>query len=183
MRKVSSLIMVGVVFTAMLLQGCKITFNKADFGKAIVEKTNLTVLTYEENSSTSYDENIYYFLVDPANDSGLGDDIKEVYDAANDLLSQDEYSGKKIMIHIGFRNSRPNVINHICDMTNYDRKTHSKAYDSKAYDYIVQMDVTGITDDFPYYDAHKDYEINNQDYWTYFEDVDIHFNKYFNDEE
>ena len=178
MRKVSSLIMVGVVFTAMFLQGCKITFNKADFGKAIVEETNLKVLTYEENSYTSYDENIYYFLVDPANDLELGAEIKEVYDAANELLSQGEYSGKKIKIHIGFRNSRPNAINHICDMTNYDRKTHSK-----AYDHIVQMDVSGITDDFPYYDAHKDYEINNRDYWTYFEDVDIHFNKDFNDEE
>ena len=103
MRKVSSLIMVGVVFTAMFLQGCKITFNKADFGKAIVEETNLKVLTYEKNSYTSYDENIYYFLVDPANDLELGAEIKEVYD------------------------------------------------------------------------AHKDYEINNQDYWTYFEDIDFHF--------
>ena len=62
------------------------------------------------------------------------------------------------------------MINHICDMTNYDRKTHSK-----AYDHIIQMDVSGISDDFPYYDAHKDYEINNQDYWTYFEDIDFHF--------
>ena len=43
--------------------------------------------------------------------------------------------------------------------------------------------ISGITGDFPYYDAHKDYEINNRDYWTYFEDVDIHFNKDFNDEE
>ena len=90
MRKVSSLIMVGVVFTAMFLQGCKITFNKADFGKAIVEETNLKVLTYEENSYTSYDENIYYFLVDPANDLELGAEIKEVYDAACPRAAIDE---------------------------------------------------------------------------------------------
>ena len=32
MRKVSSLIMVGVVFTAMFLQGCKITFNSCFYG-------------------------------------------------------------------------------------------------------------------------------------------------------
>ena len=61
-------------------------------------------------------------------------------------------------------------------MTNYDRYT-----DFKAYDHIVQMDISGINDDFPYYDANKDYEINNQYYWTYFEDVDIHFNKDFFD--
>ena len=67
MRKVSSLIMVGVVFTAMFLQGCKITFNKADFGKAIVEETNLKVLTYEDNS---YTDNVFYLAGYPSKDLG-----------------------------------------------------------------------------------------------------------------
>ena len=173
MRKVSSLIMVGVVFTAMFLQGCKITFNKADFGKAIVEDSNLKVLTYDENSYTSYGENIYYFLVDPANDSALGDDIKEVYDVANDLLSQDEYKDEKIELFIGYKSIRPNATASICVMTNYDPKTKSK-----GYSHIVQMGVVGIKDEYPYYDDNKDYEVNNLDYWTYFEDIDIHFDDF-----
>lgn len=164
--------MVGVVFTAMFLQGCKITFNKADFGKAVVEDSNLKVLTYDERS-TGKDSTTYYFLADPANDSALGDDIKEVYDVANDLLSQDEYENEKIELFIGYKSIRPNATASICVMTNYDPKTKSK-----AYGHIVQIGVSGIKDDYPYYDENKDYEVNDLDYWTYFEDIDFWFDDF-----
>ena len=170
MRKVSHLIMVGVVFTAMFLQGCKITFNKADFGKAIVEETNLEVLTYDKRSAGK-DCTTYFFLVDPANDSDRGDDIKEVYDAANDLLSQDEFGNEKIELFIGYKSTRPNATTSICVLRNYDFNTNSK-----AYDHIVHINAEGINDDYPYYDEHKDYEVNSLDYWTYFEVTTIHYN-------
>jgi len=172
MRKVSSLIMVGVVFTAMLLQGCKFTINKDDFGKAIENEINLKMLTYDR-SSTTKESTEYWFLFDTTNTEAIGDEIKEVYDASNDLLNKDEFSNKKISVIIGFKDDMRNAIRSVCSMKNYDRETKSK-----VYNHIVQIDAVGIGDDFPGYDEHVNYELNDLDYWTYFEDVDIHFDDF-----
>lgn len=164
--------MVGVVFTAMFLQGCKVNINKDNFGKDLEKDLNPNVLTYEKRTS-EMESTRYWFMVDPTNIESLGDELKVVYDTANDLLSQDEYANEKITVAIGYKNNIPNAINPLCSMSNYDAKK-----DSKTYDHIVKIVVTGIHDDFPYYDEHVNYELNNLDYWTYFEGIDFWFDDF-----
>ena len=183
MRKTASLMMVIVIFASMLFQGCKkarendipelsqessATSETDEAYKALEEITDLQVLDFYNASEGAY-STTYRYVFEPEDIDYLGDDIKMVYDTANEILSQSKDSDVKIEITIGYDNDLPDI-GYVCLMKNYSDNT-----DSEANNYISDIGVLGIDDEFPGYDKYTNYEINDMDFWGYFADSDVSF--------
>ena len=181
MRKISGLITVATVFTAMLFQGCSFNINldnngiyvdkTADLSDELQKGIDTQVLSYDKRTSDKYSTS-YRFLIESENAEGLGDEIKTLYDNTNELLAGKDFEGEKIQIQIGYQ-SHPNAIAFACTMANFTDKN-----DNNGRDRITKITINGIDDDFSGYDKYGYYEVNDLDYWSKFNDVELVYYDY-----
>ena len=181
MRKISGLITVAAVFTAMLFQGCSFNINldnnginvdkTADLSDELQKGIDTQVLSYDKRTSDKYSTS-YRFLIESESTEGLGDEIKTLYDNTNELLAGKDFEGEKIQIQIGYQ-SHPNAITLACIMANFTDKN-----DNNGQDRITKITINGIDDDFSGYDKYGYYEVNDLDYWSAFNDVELAYYDY-----
>lgn len=173
-RKITSII--SIILSMMMLSGCinnpgqiNVGFPQGaetnDFLTAVNRDLDPNVIKYDGirstvNNKTNEVDYDYIFMIQDTK-GNIGDEVKIIYDIANDAFKEPEFRAQKTSMIIATKHFQPGVTNYVVSFSNYDKN-------GVIYDHIYSVYVGGIdrmTDD---YDPSFRYEINDLAYWDSF---------------
>lgn len=137
--------------------------------RPIISVVDSDILDYDGCYEGSYGVYRCNFTIVSDNAEGVGNELKLIYDKANQLLK--EKNENNIEIFIDVPRVEHGVSNIIAVFQNYynDYIGVDKCY------YICYVQGRNIDSDAAIYDSNYDYEINHKEYWDYFSGADIVF--------
>ncbi len=139
--------------------------------RPIINAVDQNVLNYDgcyQETNDIYECGIYQcsFTVVSENAEGAGDEIKLIYDKANQLLKS-EQNRKRIEITIDIPRVEYGSYNCVAFFNNYNFVENAG-----VYDHIYNVYGNEIDADAAMYNSNNDYEINRKEYWDYFSDAE-----------
>lgn len=133
----------------------------------IANAADSDVLCYNGYSQSIYGIYECSFTVISDNAEGVGDELKLIYDTANQIL-QSEKNRRCIAIRICVPRPEKGAYQIAAVFRNYEGHNAEKA---EVFDHICYVRGVGISSE-SIYDSDYDYEINHNEYWNYFSDAE-----------
>lgn len=169
---------ISILFSMLMLSGCKKTtvnvgapkgVETETFIKTAMQDLDPAVLKYDQirpnkNTKTNVYEYDYWFMIQDTK-GNVGDEIKTVYDIANDAFKEPEFQTQRTTMVITSHHFQNGVTNYVATFKNFDDN-------GVIYDHVYAVHVSGIdrmTDDF---DPSFRYEVNDKAYWDSFLNAD-----------
>lgn len=173
-RRITSII--TIILTVMMLSGCINNTRQINVGVPKGAETNdfLTavnrdldpdVIKYDGirptvNNKTKEVDYDYIFMIQDTK-GNIGDEVRIIYDIANDAFKEPEFRAQKTSMIIATKHFQPGVTNYVVSFSNYDKN-------GLVYDHIYSVYAGGIDRMTEDYDPSFGYEINDLEYWDSF---------------
>lgn len=171
-RIISSIFLIISLFSVFIVPGC--VHKRDSLAQAAIANIDSSILRYSGscNAISEKDVTEYVFRIVTLYSDEVGDQVTNLYNAVNSVLSSEEFYGRKIRVFIETDHSDAGASCVVAYMYNYYPYSSTPYMETEVYDHITSIQVNGIDYLSEGYNFHHRYVLNNANYWDSFTEVE-----------